>query len=209
MSIRSHILRAVRLAFLMAIPVVIIYVGTVIYVVSQEQGSPAAVPADCGIVFGTAVWPVYDREGTIIRSVAGPGMTRRISTAADLYRKGSLHRLFVTGGVGDPKLTSEAQVMKNLASSLGVPAERITVEDRARSTWENLLYTHPLTSDCTSVVAISDAYHLARIAFIARMQGWNLPTYPADQRPPLLFFVQSLLREAAGIDLLVLVELLT
>jgi len=60
------------------------------------------------------------------------------------------------------------------------------MEDQARSTWENLLYSKNLTSKCSSVVAISDQYHLGRIKLLALRQGWRgLMTLPAQDHPPI------------------------
>lgn len=190
------------------LPVAIIYGSTVWYVYARMDGN-AVLPADCGIVFGTAVWPVFDKEGDIVDSTAGPGIRRRVATAADLLEQGSLKRLFLTGGKGEGNQKSEGEVMRAYAIKIGVPVDKITVEDRARSTWENLLYTHPLTSECSSIVAVSDSYHLARIALQARYQGVDLTTYPAKLAPTDFFVARNLLREALGIDWLVLQQLLT
>ena len=165
--------------------------------------------ADCGVVFGTAVRPVYDEQGRITAVTAGPGIARRVRTAVALYEQERLHRIFVTGGKGEGSRDSEAAVMKKLAVSLGVPETRITMEDQSRSTWENELNTRPLTLDCQSILAISDGYHLARIALIAHLQRWNVSTYPAEKKPPVVFTMENWLREAAGIDLLVVLRLLT
>ena len=75
----------------------LVYGGAVIYVVESEAGN-ARLPAECGLVFGAAVWPVYDDEGNQITSAAGPGIRRRISTAAALLHQGLLDRLILTGG---------------------------------------------------------------------------------------------------------------
>ena len=190
------------------LPLAIIYGSTIYYVYAHMDGN-AVLPADCGIVFGTAVWPVFDAEGDIVDSTAGPGIRRRVATAARLLEQGSLKHLFFSGGKGEGNQRSEAEVMRAYAMTMGVNPQLITVEDRSRSTWENLLYTRPLTSECSSIVAISDGYHLARIALQASYQGFSLTTYPAGQEPSDLFIARNLLREALGIDWLVLIQLLT
>ncbi len=199
----------IRILLLIAFPAMLFYACTVIYVYERMDGN-AVFPVDCAIVFGTAVWPVFDRYGLVIASVPGPGIARRVSTAAHLLEEGSVRHLYLSGGKGEGNRQSEAEVMGEYAQSLGVPKSSITVEDRSRSTWENLQNTRPLTSRCDSVVAISDSYHLARIGLYAQVQGWpQVQTYPADRKPDLLFRAQNLLREAVGIDLLVLTRLLT
>ena len=200
---KHFLLRWIRRVLLVVfLPAVLFYACTLSYVYDHMDGN-AVLPADCGIVFGTAVWPVYNASGEITTSAAGPGIERRVTAAVDLVKKGSVHRLILSGGKGEGNQKSEAEVMRSVAIERGISSGVITVEDRSRSTWENLLYSRPLTSRCSSVVAISDSYHLARIALQAHMQGFALTTYPARTRPSQLFLLKSSLREAAGIDLLV------
>ncbi|NOS67590.1 MAG: YdcF family protein [Candidatus Peribacteraceae bacterium] len=197
-----------RLCLFIGLPIAIFYASTVLFVYQRMDGNGVST-ADCAIVFGAAVRPVFNDDGKITAYTAGPGIARRVATAAELFEQGRIHRLFFSGGRGVGNTKSEAQVMKEYAVSLGIPSERITLEEDSSSTWENLLYTRPLTYDCHGVLAISDAYHLARIRMIAHIQGWELPTYPAEPRPQMLFIARSLLREAIGVDLLVLMQLLT
>jgi uncharacterized SAM-binding protein YcdF (DUF218 family) len=187
---------------------VIVY-GWVLVIVIQGFGGSATLPAECAVVFGTAVHPVRDAEGDVVASRAGPGITRRVSKAASLFREGKLQRLFLTGGKGEGSALSEAEVMRDVAMDRGVPASAIVLETKATSTKENIEFTRPLTLDCDEVVGISDAYHLARIEFLAKSAGWNLPTIPADGYVGETFMVKSSLREAAAIIYLALVQVLT
>ena len=157
-------------------------------VIYARFGGSGGASADCAVVFGASVHQ---------NNAPGPGIERRIDTAVRLYKQGTVHRLFLTGGKGDADHSSEASVMQQLAEREGVPHAAITAEPNAHSTWENLLYVRPLTRGCSSVIGISDRYHLARIELLAAQQGWNdLRTYPADLRPPLAFETASVLREA-------------
>lgn len=147
----------------------------------------AHLPSDCAIVFGNAVYP---------SGLPGPGIERRVATAVRLMREGQVRRLIVSGGLTPGYPVSEAQAMQSVAVSDGVDAQMITLESHARSTWENVLFSRPLAADCSSVIGISDRYHLARIQLLARRQGWGeLATYPTDDRPPSATEWKSLLRE--------------
>ena len=201
-----HLLR--RLIFLFCVPLAIFYTTTVLFVI-QRSGGTGEKTADCAVVFGTAVRPIFNEKGEVIDLTAGPGIMRRVGTAARLFEQGSVHRLFFAGGTGEGNAKSEAEVMKEYAMSLGVPEGRITVEEGSRSTWENILEVRPLTFDCHGVIGISDGYHLARIHLIAHIQSWDLPVIAAEPRAPVLFVARNWLREAIGIDLLVLMQLLT
>jgi uncharacterized SAM-binding protein YcdF (DUF218 family) len=127
----------------------------------------------------------------------------------ELYTKGQIRRMYVSGGRGDDAPVSEARVMATVARELGVPEEEMVLEEESRSTWENIAFTHPLMAQCRSVVAVSDSYHVGRIRMIASIQGWNIETVAADSPIDMTFIVKNWLREAAALVALVLQSLLT
>ncbi|MDD4287708.1 MAG: YdcF family protein [Candidatus Peribacteraceae bacterium] len=154
---------------------------------SQGSGSRQV----CGIVFGAAV-----HKG----SLPGPGITRRVKTAARLYQEGLLQHIILTGGKGEPGVASEAEVMRDVALDGGIAAGDLTLENKARSTWENLLYSRPLTGSCTTVIGISDRYHLARITYLASQQGWeDIRTLPSDWDSTWPFEMKSIGREVVAL----------
>lgn len=181
--------RLFRVPICIALAVVVIgctvIITTGLFIVSRSHGS-AVLPADCAIVFGGAV---YGHR-------PGPAIVRRVEAAAAAYRQGKIQTLFLTGGKGWNDVSTEAQAMEDLAMEQGVRSQDIILEERARSTWENLLFTRPLTGSCASVVGISDAFHLARIELLARRQGWgSLTTLPTNLRPTSRSALKSFLRE--------------
>jgi len=168
----------------------ILLLSTMIYVTLQFDGS-AEFPAECGLVFGAAV-----HRG----NVAGPGIQRRVGTAADLYHEGKLDRVILSGGKGSTQQDSEAVVMRRYAMLRGIDPSKIIVEGESRSTLENLKNVKELTANCNGVVGISDRYHLARIEYLAGRVGMSeLMTHPADVHAPWIFEVKSSAREALGI----------
>lgn len=160
------------------------------YVIWHFEGN-AELPAECGLVFGAAVHS---------RANPGPAIERRVETAVRLVKEGTLSRIFFTGGKGSELQESEAFVMRKFAMLQGIDPAIITLEERSKSTWQNLQNSKSLVEDCESVIAISDRYHLARIELLADMQGWeNLHTYPADRTTTRDFETRSIIREAMGI----------
>jgi uncharacterized SAM-binding protein YcdF (DUF218 family) len=158
------------------------------FVIGGFSGN-AVLPADCGIVFGAAVYGYAQ---------PGPAIVRRISTAARLYREGKVKKLIVTGGVGrgGGVSLSEADVMRAQAVAYGVKSFDIITEGESHSTVENLALTQPLAKSCESVVGISDGYHLARIRLLASRTGWTgFQTVPADDRPGPFSEMRSVIRE--------------
>jgi len=174
-----------------------VFLLIVLHVVSQFPGDADSATLRqaqggtiCAVVFGAAV-----RGG----SEAGPGITRRVQAAADLYHQGSIQTIILTGGKGSQIQESEAAVMQKVAMRLGIDSEDLRLEDKATSTWENLAFTKELVGDCSSIIAISDRYHLARIEYLAELQEWgNLRTLPAGRVPLVSFEVRAVVREALG-----------
>lgn len=156
--------------------------------VDAGQGSGGTV---CGLVFGAAV-----HQG----SLPGPGIARRVDTAARLYREKILQHIILTGGKGEPSVESEAAVMRDVALADGIAAGDLSLEEHARSTWENLLFARPLTGSCSLVIGISDRYHLARISYLASQQGFpDIRTLPSDLEAPWYFEIKSIGREVVAL----------
>lgn len=155
-------------------------------IVSSQDGN-AVLPADCALVFGAAVYG---------QGVPSPAISRRIDAATALFAENQVQRLIVSGGKGSGVRESEAQVMADLAVTFGVPRDRILLEDASHSTWENLQNSQNLTADCSSVLGISDGYHLARIRLIAWRQGWDkFTTAPTRVMPDDVQWQRAILRE--------------
>lgn len=188
-----HLLRWL-LALLTAVGVgaFLLVCAALVFVVTGMSGN-AVLPADCALVFGAAV-AGYDQPG--------PAMTRRVSTAARLYRDGSVQTLIMSGGVGrgEGVSLSEAEVMRRQAEDLGVKLSNILTESGSHSTGENLQNSRFIASECQNVVGISDGYHLARIRLLASRMGWHdLTVLPADARPAFFSELQSIGREVVGV----------
>ncbi|MGG1250809.1 YdcF family protein [Brevibacillus agri] len=132
-----------------------------------EETAEQAVPrhADVGIVLGAAVWG----EGP------SPGLRERLEQAVQLYQDGYVSALLVTGGLGEGKTKTEAEVSRDYLVAHGIPAEHILMENQSTSTYENLLYGQQAFDDYRMhhVLIISHDYHLARAMTMAESLGWN------------------------------------
>ncbi|MDP6575270.1 MAG: YdcF family protein [Candidatus Peribacteraceae bacterium] len=190
-----HVRFILRLGGVIAALCVIIYLSAVATVIMNFDGTSPEYPVDCAIVFGAAVG-----KG----STPGPGINRRVQTAAELYKKNYVKKIIMSGGKGSEWVESEAEVMRKVGMLEGINPEDILLEDKSRSTWENIKYSKPLLEsgvyDCTAKVGISDRYHLARISLLARKQGIDgFDTHPASVKAPFAFEMMSVLREALGV----------
>jgi uncharacterized SAM-binding protein YcdF (DUF218 family) len=89
---------------------------------------------------------------------------RRVLLAARLYREGRAPLILFSGGVPEGVSCSVAEVMASLARDLGIPAERIRVETRSRSTWENALFSAPIlrAAGAGRILLVTDSLHMPR-----------------------------------------------
>jgi len=119
--------------------------------------------ADVIIVLGSAVYP-GERPS--------PSLNARVQHAIALYRAGYATHLILCGGLGTYP-PSEAEVMRRLAASAGVPPDALVLEDRSHSTEENLANAKALMDarGWRSAVIVSDPFHLYRAELIARELG--------------------------------------
>jgi uncharacterized SAM-binding protein YcdF (DUF218 family) len=151
-------------------------------------------PADCAIVFGSAVHGV---------SYPGPGIERRVSAATELYHLGFTDFLIMSGGVGRQNQQSEAQVMQRVAQRSKVPLWNIAIENQATSTRENIVFTTPIVASnhCTTIALVSDPYHLARIALLMRLYTPGVPYQLHGTTQPIQpsFYLSNILRESLAI----------
>lgn len=77
----------------------------------------------------------------------------------------------VSGGLGFGKTTSEGTIMKNYLMENGIQPERITIEEKATSTYENLLYTKKMIQPDDQVLIVTSDFHLFRTKLIASRVG--------------------------------------
>ena len=112
---------------------------------------------------------------------AGPRLKRRVARGAALFHDGAAPWLLLSGGTaGAPP--AEADVMRTLALEAGVPADRVLLEDRSRTTWENAFFTARLMAerDLTSALLVTDRLHLPRARLTFRRAGLRVEGRAAE-----------------------------
>ncbi|MFG6496160.1 YdcF family protein [Fictibacillus sp. UD] len=77
----------------------------------------------------------------------------------------------VSGGLGFGKTTSEGTIMKNYLVENGIEPERIQIEEKATSTYENLLYTKEMIGADHQLLVVTSDFHLFRTKMIAKRVG--------------------------------------
>ncbi|WP_346353837.1 YdcF family protein [Azotosporobacter soli] len=103
----------------------------------------------------------------------------------------------VSGGLGRGKQYTEAEVMRRYLIERGVAAERIIMENRSTTTWENLRYSKILLQERAdwdgSLVIITSDYHQFRAQYLAARLGIEASGEAVRSRP--LLYLNYALRE--------------
>ena len=109
----------------------------------------------------------------------------------------------VSGGQGPEEPMTEAQAMRNALVELGIDENRVWMEDKATSTWENLNFSLNLIEEKTGarpekIGIVSSEYHLFRASLFADACGVDSVLIPA-QTSRLSQKVNHFMREVAGV----------
>lgn len=97
-------------------------------------------------------------------------LKRRALQAARLYRDGKVGRIVASGGPPGARPT-EAEVIRSLCLTAGVPDGAILLESEAATTEENIRFSLPLVPPGTRLWLVTDRYHAPRAALAARAHG--------------------------------------
>jgi uncharacterized SAM-binding protein YcdF (DUF218 family) len=102
---------------------------------------------------------------------AGQGFEERVKYGVELFKEGyARHFIFSSGYTYAFK---EAEVMKVLAVSLGVPGSSILLETNAKNTYENIEFSCIFLRlrNYKSAILISSPYHMRRVSLVCRKRA--------------------------------------
>ena len=119
---------------------------------------------------------------TVNGTEPSPMLRQRLDAALEYLNTYPEAVCIVTGGKGDENNLSEAQCMFNYLTAAGIDAARITMEDRATSTVENLQNVRAML-DLGEVDILSSDFHLFRSGLIAKDAGFTATLIPAKTEP--------------------------
>ena len=168
-------------AIVLAAVLLILAVGGIAIIRSMDgRGEPGG---EILIVLGTTV------NGT----EPSPMLKQRLDAAVQYLNTYPDAQCIVTGGKGDAENLSEAQCMYNYLTAAGIDGNRITMEDRATSTVENLQNVRAML-DTNEVDILSSDFHLYRAGLIAKDAEF-IPTLIPAETKPLSLLAKWFLRE--------------
>ncbi|WP_373753634.1 YdcF family protein [Neisseria weixii] len=124
----------------------------------SEQQPPHK--ADVAMVLGNIV----NRHGK-----PNPCLRSRVEAGVWLYRAGKADYLLMSGGT-DADGSNQAEAMREMAVKLGVPSEKVWLENQSETTYQNIKFSTLLLKDHHDVIIVSDGFHLPRGLWLARRQ---------------------------------------
>jgi uncharacterized SAM-binding protein YcdF (DUF218 family) len=143
-----------------------------VLVVSQQDERR---PADAIVVLGAAQY----------NGRPSPVLKARLDHAADLYRDKLAPRIIVTGGVGRGDTMSEAAVSRRYLLWRGVRDTAIVVQPQGRSTYTSMTVVARWLQlrRLSSVILVSDPFHMCRLRLEARRTELTAYTSPTPTSP--------------------------
>lgn len=144
----------------------------------SARGAPDGI-----VVLGGALSPEYSaaRGAPQLNESA-----ERLTVVAALARQYPAARIVFSGGNGSlfPGKAAEADFVRSLWESFGIPHERMQFESRSRNTAENARFTkdlvHPRAGE--RWLLVTSAYHMPRAMGVFRRAGFPVEAYPVDWR---------------------------
>ena len=119
---------------------------------------------------------------TVNGTEPSPMLKQRLDAALEYLNAYPEALCLVTGGKAGAGNLSEAECMYNYLTAAGIDESRITMEDRATSTVENLAYVRVMM-DVDQVDILSSYFQLFRSGLIAKDAGFTAALIPAQTEP--------------------------
>src|SRR5688572_3666537 len=123
----------------------------------QKESAPAE---ETAIVFGAGL----RRDGR-----PSPILRDRVQTAASLYLNGKVKKLLMSGD-GQMENYNEPEAMRQLALSLGVPDEAISLDFAGSRTYDTC-YRAKAVFGINSALLVTQRFHLPRALFLCNALG--------------------------------------
>lgn len=120
------------------------------------------------------------------RSIVVNESAERVLDTLHLAKRYQRTRILISGGGGTVfgDGTAEAPIIASFMTNLGVNPDRIIVEDRSRTTYENAIYSAELAKpqEGERWLLVTSAWHMPRAVGVFEKAGFPVVPYPVDYR---------------------------
>lgn len=155
------------------------------------------VAADALLIWGIAhTRPEIKHADAIIvlgAAINTPALTNRTKEGLEIYEQGKADVMVLSGGKISDSDISEAQFMEKIIAKNSDGEVNYILEDQSHNTYDNIKNSKAKLEGKTSVIVVSDAFHLARAVLMAKRAGfddvyWSAPSSGYYSRPELRFY---------------------
>lgn len=127
-----------------------------------------------------------------------PALLERLKVAKGYLSENKDVKVIVSGGQGIDEDISEAQAMKKYLVDNGIDKDRIIIEDKSTSTFENLQFSLEKIKgiddkENANVLIATNKYHIFRAKFLAKRLG--MIPYGLPAKTPISIVVPQYIRE--------------
>lgn len=145
----------------------------------MKTAEDIAEPYDIGIVLSGMVY--FNRD---TRTAHFTEASDRLMQAVNLYSKGKIKRILVTGGSGNLEFQDlkESDFLGEFLLGTGIPASDVLVEREARNTYENAINTAELLKNESykNLLLITSGTHMPRSSKCFSKAGLSCDLYPTN-----------------------------
>lgn len=171
--------RVVRAGAIVALAAGVFIIGTPValrtvvdsVIFAQTGDVPAS---DVAIVLGASV----------VRGKPSPVLAERANAAIELFQKGKVHAILVTGDSQDRSHDEVTPVRKYLEAA-GIPQSAIWLDREGFDTYSSM-YRAKVIFGATHAIVVTQDFHLPRAVFLARSLGIDASGFiaPGTERSP-------------------------
>ena len=130
-----------------------------------------------------------------------PLLAQRLTKGKTIYDQfQGRPKLIVSGGQGADELTSEAAAMANYLMEYGVPEEDILIENRSRTTFENLTFSKAILEKeglGKDVLVVTNSFHALRAGVF--MRRLRIPGRSVGSKTAFYYLPSAWIRETVGL----------
>lgn len=132
-------------------------------------------------------------------------LERRLKKGIHYLKENPKTHCIVSGGRGKGEDVTEAEAMAEYLILNGIEKERILLEDKSKTTWQNLEFCQSFIRSKEMIGIVTNNFHIYRAMKIAEMQGYK-KIYAIPASTNLIVFPNYMTREFFALIKLFLIK---
>lgn len=122
-----------------------------------------------------------------------PLLAARINRGIEIMKENPGSKLIMSGGQGGNETIPEGVAMAKYAEKSGISKDKIIIENKSKTTYENIMFSHKLMGPNSKFCLVTNSYHVYRALVLAKNQGLKCIGYGAKTK--WYFTLNAFIRE--------------